>query len=78
MVRWPRRAVWSGGLGGPGSSPETIAVAGPEMWNNLPLAQRDPSLSCEPFWKMLKTFLFFDTYVYLAFTMKNTMTEKKN
>ena len=36
-----------------------FAVAGPCVWNSLPSAIRDPSLSPSIFGKLLKTYLFF-------------------
>jgi len=35
-----------------------FAVAGPRVWNSLPPAIRDPSLSPSIFGKLLKTYLF--------------------
>ena len=35
-----------------------FAVAGPRVWNSLPPAIRDPSLSLSIFGKLLKTYLF--------------------
>jgi len=35
-----------------------FAVAGPRVWNSLPPAIRDPSLSLSVFGKLLKTYLF--------------------
>jgi len=35
-----------------------FAVAGPRVWNSLPPAIRDPSLSPSVFGKLLKTYLF--------------------
>jgi len=35
-----------------------FAVAGPRVWNSLPPAIRDPSLSVSIFGKLLKTCLF--------------------
>jgi len=35
-----------------------FAVAGPHVWNSLPPAIRDPSLSPSIFGKLLKTYLF--------------------
>jgi len=36
-----------------------FAVAGPRVWNSLPTAICDPSLSLSVFGKLLKTYLFF-------------------
>ena len=33
-------------------------VCGPTIWNDLPARMKDPSLSFDSFWKLLKTFLF--------------------
>jgi len=35
-----------------------FAIAGPRVWNSLPPAIRDPSLSLSVFGKLLKTYLF--------------------
>ena len=38
--------------------PRSFAVAGPTVWNNLPVYLRDPELSLDIFRRQLKTFLF--------------------
>jgi len=38
--------------------PRSFALAGPTVWNNLPVYLRDPKLSLDNFRRQLKTFLF--------------------
>ena len=38
--------------------PRSFAVAGPTVWNNLPVYLHDPELSLDNFRRQLKTFLF--------------------
>jgi len=38
--------------------PRLFAVAGPTVWNNIPVYLRDPELSLDNFRRQLKTFLF--------------------
>ena len=38
--------------------PKSFKVSGPTIWNDLPARMKDPSLSIDPFRKLLKTFLF--------------------
>jgi len=38
--------------------PRSFAVAGPTIWNNLPVYLRDPHISLDNFRRQLKAFLF--------------------
>ena len=42
--------------------PRNFAVAGPSVWNSLPLAGRDFDLTLPAFYKLLKTELFRRAY----------------